>query len=253
MARSPDVPKLKTIFGYKSRPHRSKARSAPPTNRRQEVVIETPVYNLTVFKLHFGGLTLKGYTEGEHVLRFEAMVHNTRHLRCGRLLDKFPDIVEQLRQMVDRFLDSLSCVDACFIQDSVWDDLPTPTRVGATRVGGIDVHKPRTRAVLAAVIALSASPHGFSSSQMASKVGSQVRGSDQVYGPRHAAYDIKKLRGKSFLQKLNGSRRYQAPTPQYCGARHDGHPGSARQSHQADPGKGRRAASRPSRQLPLPD
>jgi len=34
-------------------------------------VIETPQYGLTIFKVHFGALTLKGYTKGEHVLRFD--------------------------------------------------------------------------------------------------------------------------------------------------------------------------------------
>jgi hypothetical protein len=35
--------------------------------------------------------TLKGYTKGEHVLRFEAITHNTWQLGRGRVLDKFPD------------------------------------------------------------------------------------------------------------------------------------------------------------------
>ena len=47
-------------------------------------------YDLTVFKLHCGKLTLKIYTKGERVLRIEAVVHNTRELKCGRALDKFP-------------------------------------------------------------------------------------------------------------------------------------------------------------------
>ncbi len=54
-----------------------------------EVVLETPVYDLTVFKVHFGKLTLKAYTKGEHVLRFEVVVHNTKELRCGRVLTRF--------------------------------------------------------------------------------------------------------------------------------------------------------------------
>jgi len=41
-------------------------------------------------------LTLKAYTKGEHVLRVEATVHNTKELRCGRVLDKFPDIIGRL-------------------------------------------------------------------------------------------------------------------------------------------------------------
>jgi hypothetical protein len=52
-------------------------------------VIETPSHDLTIFKVHFGALTLKGYTKGEHVLRFEAVCHNTRALNTGRVLDRF--------------------------------------------------------------------------------------------------------------------------------------------------------------------
>lgn len=68
-----NVKKLKTIFGFKGRPHRDR-KGKPP---RVEVVVETPSYDLTIVKLHFGKLTLKAYTKGEHVLRFEAIAHNT--------------------------------------------------------------------------------------------------------------------------------------------------------------------------------
>jgi hypothetical protein len=30
---------------------------------------------------------------GERVLRIEAVVHNTRELKCGRALDKVPEVV----------------------------------------------------------------------------------------------------------------------------------------------------------------
>ena len=58
-----------------------------------EVAAERPVYDLTIFKLQCGKLTLKCSTKGERVLRIEAMVHNTQHLDCGRSLEKFPHLV----------------------------------------------------------------------------------------------------------------------------------------------------------------
>ena len=33
-------------------------------------MIEKPRWNLTIFKVHFGQLTLKAYTKGERVLRW---------------------------------------------------------------------------------------------------------------------------------------------------------------------------------------
>lgn len=63
---------------------------------------------------------------------------------------------------------------------------------------------------MAGVLALALSPQGFSASQLAAKVR-QSLGID--YQPRQAAYDLKKLRGKEWVSKLEGTRRYQA-TPQ---------------------------------------
>ena len=59
-----DVPRLKTIFGRKQRPRQTQAREG-----RLEKIIERSVYDLTVFKVHFGKLTLKMYDKGDRVLR----------------------------------------------------------------------------------------------------------------------------------------------------------------------------------------
>jgi hypothetical protein len=62
-------------------------------------VIEKPQYGLTWCRVRFGLLQLKAYTKGKHVLRLEATVHNTRELRCGRSLEKFPVIIARLTGM----------------------------------------------------------------------------------------------------------------------------------------------------------
>jgi hypothetical protein len=71
-----DVPVLRTLFGAKARAHRDRA-GGPP---RLEVVIETPQHDLTLFKVHFGRLTLKGYTKGDgpwHLITRQASVTST--------------------------------------------------------------------------------------------------------------------------------------------------------------------------------
>ena len=53
-SRAPlDLKTIKTILGYK---HRPKNRRRPA---KWEVAVERPVYDLTIFKLHCGNLTLK--------------------------------------------------------------------------------------------------------------------------------------------------------------------------------------------------
>ncbi len=109
-----DVPKVRTLFASKGRPHR---KAGEELSLRQAVVIEKPRWNLTIFKVHFGLLTLKAYTKGERVLRFEAIAHHTKQLGCGRTLDKFAQITTRLTAMVDRFTSMLDCVDVGFLPD----------------------------------------------------------------------------------------------------------------------------------------
>ncbi|MGH9157082.1 MAG: hypothetical protein ACRD1K_14860 [Acidimicrobiales bacterium] len=203
-----DVPTLRTLFGTRHRPHHRRGSDVSP---RQAVVIEKPSWDLTIFKVHFGLLTLKGYTKGEHVLRFEAIVHNTKALGCGRVLDKFPEIVSRLGGMTDRFTTLLDCVDTGFIADGVLDTLPTPSRLGATRVGGVDLNMPRIRAALAAALALALAPDGFTVAGFSAKVQAMTGGSAADYTIRQAAYDLRKLRAKDLIVKPGASRRYHVP------------------------------------------
>jgi len=206
-----DVPILRTLFGAKQRPGRN---GTPDLSLRLAAVIETPRFDLTLFKLHFGNLTLKAYTKGEHVLRFEAVVHNTRALRCGRVLDNFPTIIARLAAMVDRFCTTLDCVDVTFIGDDLLDRLPTPGQIGATRVGGVDLNKPRIRAALSAVLALSAASGGFTVAAFTAKVHAMT--GHTGYTIRQAAYDLRKLRGKELITKPGRTRRYHLE-PQTAG------------------------------------
>lgn len=199
-----DVERIKTIFGYKRRPFYHDKRRKPP---RLEVVVEKPQYNLTIFKLHFGRLTVKMYSKGERVLRAEAVVHNTKVLRCGRSLPKFPQIVTELRQILHRFLDALDCLDHAFISDDHLDEISHPGYLGQSRVAGIDLNKPRLQAVIQAVITLSTTPSGFVVSMLAAKVRDIL--GVKTYSSRQAAYDLRKLRAKQWVHRMPGSRKYQ--------------------------------------------
>ena len=78
---------VRTLFGVETTTPPARPGPVDPLAGRDRA--NDPGTNLTIFKVHFGLLTLKAYTKGEHVLRFEAIVHNTRQLRTGRALDKF--------------------------------------------------------------------------------------------------------------------------------------------------------------------
>ena len=146
------------------------------------------------------------------MLRIEVVVHNTQQLRCGHSLEKFPRILIQARDILERFMDALSCIDQCFIADSLFEDLPVPSSVGKTKVGGIDLNKARMRWVVEALIALgvSASPQGFTASELARQVRLLNNQAETDYGPRRAAFDLKKLRAKNIVQRIEQTRKYQS-------------------------------------------
>jgi hypothetical protein len=106
-----------------------------------------------VFKIHCGSLALKMYTKGGRVLRTEVIVHNTRdQQRWHRSLPALPEVAGHLRDILERFLAVVRCVDAAALDDGTLEALPLPSQVGRSRVAGIDVNRPRMAAVLRAVL-----------------------------------------------------------------------------------------------------
>src|SRR5713101_8201289 len=192
-----DIPTLRTLFGLKNRPHSNRA-AGPPA---QEAVIEKPQYGLTWFRIRFGLLQLKAYTKGEHVLRFEATVHNTKELRCRRSLENFPEIITRLAGMADRFATALDCADIGFLPDGVPGELPLPAQTGPRRTAGVDLNKPRIRAALAAALALAPAPGGFTVAEHAAKVR-QITG-QAGSTTRQAAYDLPAPRGAPSYPRLS--------------------------------------------------
>ena len=198
-----DIRKLKTIFGYLHRPFRRDGHGKKP---RIETIVEKPTYDLTVFKVHFDYLTLKVYSKGEHVLRFEAIVHNAGGLRCGKLIAKFVTIAKMLRGMLYRFMSLLHCVDVSFINSHDLLSWHLPTITKKKHVAGIDLNNPRIRAVMESLIALSIDPFEITTLKIAQHV--QEHMCDTNYTTRQAAYDLKKFRVKKIVVNGSKKRRY---------------------------------------------
>ena len=160
-------------------------------------------------RFSFGRLQLKAYTKGEHVLRFEATVHNAKELRCRRSLDNSGQIIARLASMADRFATALDCVDTGFLPDGLLDEPPQPAQAGDSRIVGVDLNKPRIRAALSAALALSRPP--AASPSLSTPHGVRQITGQESYTTRQAAYDLRKLRGKHLIDKPGRARRYHVP------------------------------------------
>ena len=113
--------------------------------------------------------------------------------------------------MVDRFTSMLDCVEVGFLPDGILDQLPAPSQIAATRVGGIDLNRSRVRAALAATLALAVAPAGFTVAQFTTKVRAMTGQTPEDYSTRQGAYDLRKLRGKQLVIKPGRARRYHVP------------------------------------------
>ena len=161
-----DVPKVRTLFGSKGRPHRKPGFELSP---RQAVVIEKPQWNLTIFKVRFGLLTLKGYTKGERVLRFEAIVHNTRQLGCGRTLERF---AHHPADRDGRPVHHHARLRRARLPARRHPRPATRPLPGRRNPGRRDQHEHTpVRAALAAALALAIAPQGFTAAQFTAQCG----------------------------------------------------------------------------------
>ena len=203
-----DLKQVKTIFGFSHRPHHG------PKRGRQVVqvvkAVEARSYDLTVFKVKWGNLTLKIYDKGGRVLRIEVVAHNVKDLRGGKVLDKLPELLKRMREMLVRFLGTVQAAHVAFLDEGAFERWSKPTQRGGRRLAGIDRNKARNCRVVDAVVALSTRPGGFSLAQVAEAVQQRAGHSLKAYSARNAAYDLAKLKGKRLVHRVKGSRRYKA-------------------------------------------
>jgi hypothetical protein len=203
-----DLKQVKTIFGFSHRPHLT----AKQGREAAQVVksVEARNYDLTVFKVKWGNLTLKIYDKGGRVLRIEVVAHNVKDLRSGKVLDKLPDLLKRMREMLVRFLGTVRAAHVAFLDEGAFERWSKPTQRGTRRLAGIDLNKARNRHVVDAVVALSTRPGGFTLAQVAEAVRQRAGCSLKAYSARNAAYDLAKLNGKKLVRRVAQSRRYKA-------------------------------------------
>ncbi len=200
--RNLNVERIKTMFGKRNRPHYSKS-----GNSALRVCIEKPDYNLTVFKIHFGALTLKLYDKGERTLRAEVVVHNTKDLKCKRGLEHFGTICKKLKDIMQSFLDNLLYTHAATIASGELQQLVNCQKKGNQKISGINPFKKMDICVMHAVMAVCFKPFGFSTGDVVQKL-------KKMYGlnlkPTQVAYVLRKLKAKKIILSQEGKRKYLA-------------------------------------------
>jgi hypothetical protein len=205
-----DLKVLKTIFGVRHRQAKAKkqrpGRSEPEVSKEVQRVGE---HDVTVFTVRWGNLVLKIYDKGERVLRVEVKVLNTKALKVGRLLEKVPQMLGRMQEMLVRFLGVVQAAHVSFIDAGQFESWAEPSQRGSRRLAGLDLNKARNRAVVQGLVALSSAPEGFTVPELAEQVRQLLSCSAEEYSTRRAAYDLAKARGKGLSERVLGRCRYQ--------------------------------------------
>ena len=147
------------------------------------------------------------YDKGERTLRAEVVVHNTKELGCKRSLEYFEEIVVKLNELMGSFINNITYAHAAIIDDGTMENLSKPVQTGKTRLAGIALTKKRNVVLMESVLALMLYPKGFSCSNLM-KMMHKKRFKD--YTISNARYDMRKLKGKKFVEKIKGKQNYQA-------------------------------------------
>jgi hypothetical protein len=204
-----DLKVLKTIFGARHRRSHKKQRPGRSEPEVSKEVQQLGEHDVTVFTVRWGNLVLKIYDKGERVLRIEVKVLNTKALKVGRLLDKLPQMLLRMQEMLVRFLGVVQAAHVSFIDAGQFESWAEPSERGNRRLAGLDLNKARNRAVVRGLVALSSAPEGFTVPELAEQVRQCLNCSPQEYSTRRAAYDLAKARGKGLSERVPGHCRYQ--------------------------------------------
>jgi len=204
-----DLKALKTIFGVRYRRLRRKQRPGHSEPEVSKEVQRLGQHDVTVFTLRWGNLVLKIYDKGERVLRVEVKVLNSKALKVGKLLEKLPQMLARMQQMLVRFLGVVQAAHVSFIDAGQFESWAQPSQRGNRRLAGLDLNKPRNRAVVQGLVALSSAPDGFTVPELAEQVRRRLHCSPEEYSTRRASYDLAKARGKGLSQRVPGHCRYQ--------------------------------------------
>lgn len=188
---------IRTIFGKAYRCYR----------KRLEVQLDVLPDDVTVVKVRYGTMTLKMYNKAEGVLRIECVSANTSYLGVGRSMERFPRMVAALRAYTFAFLNQLQAASHAFLDYGTLDTLRQSATRGSRRIPGLDMDKPRCRALLQAVTTLAPAAEGFTNADFRRAVQSAFP-VPTPYSPRAASYDLAKLVAKEIIARIPRTRRY---------------------------------------------
>jgi len=153
---------------------------------------------------------VKQYFKLNHALRTETTFNDTYDVGIGRSLHNLEHLRTMGHHINHRLLQLERVAQHCAISASIVEKVVTPTLSDdGQRAPAIHWGDPRAMALLAAICGFSFAPEGFTNRQLRSRVGQLHDPGPRGYTAGRMTYDLRRLRRKGILIRLEGTHRYQ--------------------------------------------
>ena len=164
-----------------------------------------------ILPCYYKSSRVKQYFKEGRALRTETVICDTRDFGIGRRVTAENWIaLREVGESANRRLLDAEAQDALPTPDVATFDLVTrpSTADDGQYTPGLRFGDPRTVALMQSLLAFTFLVDGFTNRQLVAYIAPQLA-SEREYNPRHATYDLRRLRRKNIIERIPKSRRYR--------------------------------------------
>jgi hypothetical protein len=185
----------------------------------QQVRRNTPGVFKTAIGRSTSGLTMtafykhsriKQYLKDGRALRIETVINDTYDLGIGRRLEHLDDLQAQARAINRRVLDTERVGQGCVLANPAFERVARPTLEGGRRAPALRFGDPRVMALTGALCVSLHAVTGLTNKTLRNDVARLL---GAPYSPAQMSYDLRRLRLKGIIRRVEGTHTY-ALTPE---------------------------------------
>jgi hypothetical protein len=170
---------------------------------------------VSCLKVFYKRSWLKQYNKGGRVLRTEVCINNPRDFNIGKSLVQLGYLGTIAYHAITRFQKAQTVAMATALDRSTFERLVTPSSDGGQRVAGLRFGAPRTMQILEALGCAGLTVKAFSQAELRAVLVERLGAKPEAVTASRLAYELRKLRGKGLMRKVQGRNRYTLTDPGY--------------------------------------
>jgi hypothetical protein len=189
-------------------PQRLRKRTPPPARGyRTRVFVHGVEPSLHV---DFKRSHVKQYFKEQRALRTETTINDPWDVRCNKGLSNLPYLRSVGESINQRLLDSETLSHDCLLTDSSFERLQRPAVRDGQRCPALRFGDRRVLALLQALCVFAHLPAGFRHRDLRPQVAALI--GDPDYRANQMTYDLRRLRRRGLIARLEGTHRYVLTT-----------------------------------------